>query len=99
MNENELLNWSFQNVEGIIEKEAEVLKIALCQSYQNRYTDLKTMCKNAGLTPFQAEEVRKWKQNGHKLDTYIFYQLYQYLCYDERERFIRAIQIYKNQNS
>lgn len=33
MNENELLNWSFYNVEGTIEKEEEVLKIALCQSY------------------------------------------------------------------
>ena len=99
MNEQRLLDWAFYNIDGDTSKEGEVLKIALCQSYQQRYTDLKTMCFNAGLTDYQVELVRKWKQHGGQLDSYIFYTLYEHLIYNERERYLKSLCIYYKQNN
>lgn len=99
MNEKELLDWVFYNVEGDLGKEGQILKIALCQSYQQKYTDLYTMCKNAGLAQGQAEEVKLWKQHNKQIDSYILITLYDYLVYYERERYLKAVYIYYKQNS
>ena len=52
------------------------------------------MCKNAGLAPAQAEEVKKWKYHNRPLDSYIFYTLYDYFVYKERERYLKAVNLY-----
>ena len=98
MNEKELLEWAFYKIDGNNENEQQILKIALCQSYQKKYTDIQTMCKNAGLSPEQAEEVRLWKQHNKPIDSYVFYTLYDYLLWNERERYLKALNIYYKQN-
>lgn len=52
------------------------------------------MCKNAGLAPAQTDDVKRWKYHNKELDSYIFHTLYDYLVYKERDRYIRAIQVY-----
>ena len=99
MTEDELLDWHFHYVEGDISQERKILKIALCDSYQKKYTDIDTICKSAGLAPKQIEDVKRWKQHDTAIDEYIFYTLYDYLIYYERERFIKSLNIYQQQNS
>lgn len=98
MNENELLDWLFFNVDGDTLKEWSILKIALCRSFQQQYSDIESMCKNAGVS-YAAEDVRKWKQNNKQVDTYILDTLYDYLVYQERERFLKSANLYYKQNS
>ena len=99
MTENEILDWAWRKIEGDPYHEQKILKIALCDSYQKKYTNILTMCLNAGLTAEQAEQVRLWKYHNKELDNYIFYTLYDYLAYKERDRYIRAVSIYYKQNS
>ena len=98
MDDNTLVLWAYNHIEGDPEKECEVLKIALCQSYQKQYTDIETLCKNAGLGNGQAEMVKKWKQNGRIIPYYEIKILYDYICYYEKERFIRAVKAYYRNN-
>ena len=99
MTEKEILDWAFYKVDGDPYHEQQILKIALCDSYQKKYTDIFTMCKNAGLSPEQAEQVRQWKYHGKFLDSYIFYTLYDYLIGSERERYLKAVNLYYKQNT
>ena len=99
MTEKEILDWAFYKVDGNSYHEGQILKIALCDSYQKKYTDIDTMCKNAGLAPGQAEEVKQWKKHNQQLDSYVFYTLYDYLVYKERERYLKSVNIYYKQNS
>lgn len=98
MTEREILDWAFYNIDGNSYHEEKILKIALCDSYQKKYTDIDTMCKNAGLAPAQTDDVKRWKYHNKELDSYIFHTLYDYLVYKERDRYIRAIQVYYKQN-
>ena len=69
---------------------------------KSTYTELNkaidTMCRNAGLAPMQAEEVKQWKQHNKELDSYIFYTLYDYFVYKERERYLKAVNLYYKNN-
>ena len=99
MTEKEILAWAFYKIDGNSYHEEQILKIALCDSYQKKYTDIETMCKNAGLAPAQAEEVKQWKRHNKFIDSYVFYTLYDYLVYKERERYLKSVNIYYKQNS
>lgn len=99
MSEKELLDWCFYNVDGYPQKEWDILKIALCQKYQENYSDIQTMCLNAGLPQDAAEAVKRWKYHNQQADTYILNTLYDYLVYKERERFLKSLHIYYKQNS
>lgn len=99
MTEKEILDWAFYKIDGDSYHEKQILKIALCQSYQQKYTDIDTMCKNAGLAPAQAEEIKQWKQHNKPIDSYVFYTLYDYLISKERERYLKAVYLYYKQNS
>ena len=99
MTEQEILDWAWYKIEGNTYHEQKILKIGLCESYQKKYTHIDTMCKNAGLTHFQAEEVKQWKYHNKQLDSYIFYKLYDYFVYKERERYLNSVYLYYKQNT
>ena len=99
MTDKEILDWAWHNIDGNNYHEQKILKIGLCESYQKKYTDIDTMCENAELAPMQAEEVKQWKYHNKKLDSYVFYKLYDYFVYSERERYLKSLHLYYKQIS
>ena len=98
MTEKEILDWAWYKIDGNPYHEQQILKIGLSDNFQKKYTDIDTMCRNAGLAPMQAEEVKQWKQHNKELDSYIFYTLYDYFVYKERERYLKAVNLYYKNN-
>ena len=86
--------WLEYYVDGNIEAEDQILKIALCRKYQEEYSDLQTVCKNAGLYPAEAEAIRKWKYHGRECYNNETGRLLDYIRWYEPERYDKALTIY-----
>ena len=83
--------WISRFVDGEPEAEAGILKIALSHKYQREYTDLKTVCKAAGLSQIETETIRRWKQHGTEADSNIISRLLAFIEFEEPERYNQAL--------
>ena len=88
-------DWIIRFVDTDPEGQEEVLKIALCQKYQRDYSNLITLCENAGLGAERANTVKKWL---YRNDYYGYEEdiLYEYIKENEPERYKKALTIYYN---
>ena len=78
------------------ERDAEVLKIALCGKYQGMYSDIETLCKNCGLYEDDIKAVKGWKYHGRQADPLILRVILDYIKENETERFDKSVYLYNN---
>lgn len=76
------------------ERDAEVLKIALCGKYQGMYSDIETLCKNCGLYEDDIKAVKGWKYHGRQANPLILMLILDYIQENEKERYDNAKYLY-----
>lgn len=76
------------------ERDAEVLKIALCGKYQGMYSDIETLCKNCGLYEDDIKAVKGWKYHGRQANPLILMLILDYIQENEKERYNNAQYLY-----
>ena len=76
------------------ERDAEILKIALCGKYQSIYSDIETLCRNCGLYEDDIKAVKGWKYHSRDADPLILMLILDYIHDYERERFDKALYLY-----
>lgn len=72
------------------ERDAEILKIALCGKYQSIYSNIDTLCGNCGLYEDDIKAVKGWKYHGREANPLILMLILDYIKDNEKERFEKA---------
>ncbi len=76
------------------ERDAEVLKIALCGKYQGMYSDIETLCKNCGFYEDEIKAVKGWKYHGRDADPIILLSILEFIREYETERYDKSVYLY-----
>lgn len=76
------------------EREEGILKIALCGKYQEKYSDISTLCKLCGLTDADRKQIEGWKYHGRAADPLILRVIFDYIEEYEKERFDNSYYLY-----